>query len=412
MWRLNTIHVANCLEAMKLLPTGFCDCCVTDPPYGWKFMGKKWDYEIPGVDVWKEVLRVLKPGAHMLVACGTRTQHRMAVSIEDGGFEIRDVICWHYAQGFSKSLDINKAIDKRGGVEREVSVVKNNAYDGAKRDPEIHWSPAELSKIVECGLHKTLHGLPETIPTKEGAKKWNGWGTALKPATEFWTLARKPLEENTITGNVLKFGVGGLNIDACRIPPGDGKGREYSVKRLNPGATLNNTEGNGWPADKGAALYWGVMKAGRFPANLILDEFMAGEMDKHSGLLTSGQPMGLRKAGNNVYGQYAPGQEVTGYGDSGGASRFFYVAKADAAERGPGNTHPTVKPLALMNYLLKLICPIEPRRIVLEPFAGSGTTCIAARLLGLDFVAFESNVDYARIAENRLSKELGLFYGG
>lgn len=369
MLEVNRIHCMDCLEGMKQLADNSADCCVTDPPYGQRFMGKVWDSQIPSIEVWREVRRVLKPGAHLLAACGTRTQHRMAVNIEDAGFEIREIVCWHYGQGFPKSLDIGKAIDKEAGATR-----------------------------ISPG------------PITENAKKWDGWGTALKPATEFWTLARKPIEEKTIAQNVLKYGTGGLNIDACRIPGGDAQGGEYTVKRLKPGATLNKTGGVWRLAEKDAQLYWGVMKAGRFPANLILDEFMAAEMDGQTGILESGKPMGIRKAQNKIFGQYAPGQEVTGYGDSGGASRFFYVAKADAEERGSGNDHSTVKPLTLMQYLIKLVCPIEPGRIVLEPFAGSGSTCIAARLLGIDFMAFELDARHVAIAEQRLRNELGLFY--
>lgn len=412
----NRIYQMDCLEGMRELGDASCDCCVTDPPYGIRFMGRKWDYEIPGFDVWKEVLRVLKPGAHLLCACGTRTHHRMAVNIEDAGFEIRDVICWHYGSGFPKSLDISKAMDKQAGPEREVIGVKTGKggenLNRISRDSANDAYNAKGCGAFGKGARQIDVALPVTTPATDGAKKWEGWGTALKPATEFWTLARKPLEEKTIADNVLRYGTGGLNIDSCRIDAEDAKGGEYTVKRLKPGATLTKTGGNWRLSEKDAILYQGVMKAGRFPANLIMDEFMAGEMDKQSGILTSGQPSGKRKATNNVYGQYAPGQEITGYGDSGGASRFFYVAKADTAERGSGNNHPTVKPLTLMHYLLKLICPIEPGRIVLEPFAGSGTTCLAARLLGVDFMAFELYEEHVRIAEGRLRRELGLFYDG
>jgi len=365
MWNLNRILNADCREGLKELPDALADCCVTDPPYGIRFMNRKWDYEIPAVAVWQKVWRVLKPGAHLLCACGTRTQHRMAVNIEDAGFEIRDVICWHYGSGFTKSMNLSKAIDKAAGFGDVDS------------------------------------------PVTDAAKKWVGWGTALKPATEFWTLARKPLEEKTIARNVMKFGVGGLNIDTCRISwPGNipptigtpgwgGPNKKFTAAPGAEGPTIQRTEPN---------------DLGRFPANLILDEFMAGEMDAQSGFLVSGNPVGKRKTQNKIYGPYATGQDVTGYGDSGGASRFFYVAKADSAERGPGNHHPTVKPLTLMHWLVNLVCPVEPGRIVLDPFAGSGTTCIAARQLGLDFIAFELDAGYARMAENRLRDTMGVFY--
>ena len=225
-------------------------------------------------------------------------------------------------------------------------------------------------------------------------------------------MARKPLGESTVAENVVRHGTGVINIDGCRIEAPDAQGGAYTVRRLKPGATLNKTGGNWRPEEEDAPLYEGEMKAGRFPANVILDEFMAAEMDRQTGELASGTPTGVRKAMNNIYGQYAPGQAVTGYGDTGGGSRFFYVAKADAAERGQGNNHPTVKPMTLMHYLIKLICPIEPGRIVLEPFAGSGTTCIAARKLGIDFMGFEVDAGSAAIADRRLRDELGLFYDG
>jgi hypothetical protein len=397
MLAVNRIYEMDSLEGMRQLPDECCDCCVTDPPYGIRFMGKRWDYEIPAVEVWKEVLRVLKPGAHLLCACGTRTQHRMAVNIEDAGFEIRDVICWHYGQGFPKSMNVALAIDKHGGAIGDRGKAFRTAGAGDRDDLQERNGSA---------------GMAYESPITNEAKQWNGWGTALKPATEFWTLARKQLGEKTVAENIVRHGIGGLNIDASRISAPDAQGGSYMVKRLKPGATLNKTGGNWRPEEEDAELHQGEMKEGRFPANLILDEFMAREMDEQTGILSSGMPAGFRKATNNIYGKYAPGQDVTGYGDSGGASRFFYVAKADATERGIGNNHPTVKPLALMHYLIKLICPLEPERIVLEPFAGSGSTCIAARQLDLKYIAFELDAAHIRIAQNRLRSELGLFYDG
>jgi DNA modification methylase len=389
MLAVNRIHNMDCLDGMKLLPDNCCDCCVTDPPWGIKFMGSKWDYEIPAVEAWREVWRVLKPGAHLLCACGTRTQHRMAVNIEDAGFGIRDVICWHYGQGFSKSLDISKAMDRQAGSERKI--IGHVSRPGK-----------------EAGRYGVFAGNNAvSIPESNEAKQWGGWGTALKPATEFFTLARKPLEEKTVAENVVRFGTGGLNIDASRIELSEGDDSRLGGK-------------GSWASEGMAKNAYGdyvgervhSSPLGRFPANLILDEFAAREMDEQSGILTSGQPVGKRKAQNKIYGAYATGQDITGYGDSGGASRFFYIAKADAVERGRGNNHPTVKPLTLMSYLVKLICPIESGKIVLEPFAGSGTTCIAARQLGVDFMAFELSAEYVGIAENRLRDALGLFYEG
>ncbi len=201
----NIIHLGKAETILPTLQSGSVDSCVTDPPYGLKFMGKKWDYEIPSVSLWKEVLRVLKPGGHILVACGTRTQHRMAVNIEDAGFEIRDIVSWWYGSGFPKSLDVSKAIDKQAGAEREIVGEKSS-------------DPLRFKKYKEQdGCERLTFGNNITAPSTEAAKQWEGWGTALKPACELWTLARKPLSESTVAENVLKHGTGGINIDGCRI---------------------------------------------------------------------------------------------------------------------------------------------------------------------------------------------------
>ncbi|HTR29916.1 MAG TPA: DNA methyltransferase [Puia sp.] len=391
---VNTIYQGDCLFGLREWPDGFVDACVTDPPYGIAFMGKKWDHQVPGVDVWSEVLRVLKPGAHLLCACGTRTQHRMAVNIEDAGFEIRDVICWHYGSGFPKSLDISKAIDKAAGAEREVIGEKG-------LHPSKDWS-SDGSKKYRWDKRPFEEANALYAATTEDAKKWEGWGTALKPATEFWTLARKRLEGKTVAENIVRYGTGGLNIDGSRIESTEKLGRINNPREERSVTSFNLSK-------EKQALAKSDGAGGRFPANLVLDEFMAAEMDRQTGVLTSGKPAGQRNAQNKIYGQYGTGMDVTGYGDSGGGSRFFYVAKADGAERGPGNNHPTVKPLALMQYLIKLICPLETGRLVVDPFAGSGSTCIAARLLGVDFIGFEWQMEYLKIAEERFRRELALF---
>lgn len=477
---LNKILHQDCLEGLRSLPNNRIDCCVTDPPYGIRFMGKKWDYEIPGVPVWEEVLRVLKPGGHILVACGTRTQHRMAVNIEDAGFEIRDVICWHYGSGFPKSLDISKAIDKMGDQNKDYVDLSEELCTYLKRSRHaLSLSTIQLGEHFKTHPDRINHGgcitnwerghgLPTmsqweklksilslrddrfislierailkrfpaereivgtydndmggfagdrlgssggdiTIAKTEEAIKWDGWGTALKPATEFWTLARKPLSEKTIAQNVIKHGTGALNIDTCRIESPDIEvGVPYTVRRLKPGATLNKTGGNWRPGEADSKTFTGESKSGRFPANLILDDFMAEEMDQQSGSLTSGKPVGSTKAEASFFGRYKSSIPITGYGDTGGASRFFYVAKPSAEERGD-TKHPTVKPQTLIQYLIKLICPIEAGRIVLDPFAGSGSHCIAARKLGLDFVAHEREEHSCKEANDRLQKEMGLF---
>jgi DNA modification methylase len=202
---INLLH-GDCLEQMKTLEDNSVDSIVSDPPYGISFMAKKWDYDVPSVEVWKEAMRVLKPGGHALIACGTRTQHRMVVNIEDAGFEIRDVVSWIYGSGFPKSLNISKAIDKAAGAEREVigdhPSINGTGKKWRKNGAEVEY----VTKPVQL-----------TVPATDAAKQWDGWGTALKPSSEFFTLCRKPLSEKTVAANVLKWGTGGINIDACRV---------------------------------------------------------------------------------------------------------------------------------------------------------------------------------------------------
>ena len=187
------------------MPDNSVDAIVTDPPYGISFMAKKWDYDVPKVDVWQEAMRVLKPGGHALIACGTRTQHRMVCNIEDAGFEIRDVVSWIYGSGFPKSLNVSKAIDKAAGAEREDMGPTPYANKGRTNNNNAYGEPTASNQERI------------TAPATEAAKQWDGWGTALKPACEFFTLARKPLSEKTVAANVLKWGTGGINIDGCRV---------------------------------------------------------------------------------------------------------------------------------------------------------------------------------------------------
>ena len=210
-----TLLNGDCLEQMKQLPDNSVDGIVTDPPYGISFMAKKWDYDVPSVEVWKEAMRVLKPGGHALIACGTRTQHRMVVNIEDAGFEIRDVVSWIYGSGFPKSLNISKAIDKAAGAKGHDSVGFN-----------VAGKTGGLGRIQRPELRSDHPDYVKPTGITEAAQQWDGWGTALKPACEFFTLARKPLLEKTVAANVLKWGTGGINIDGCRVKAnGENMGR-------------------------------------------------------------------------------------------------------------------------------------------------------------------------------------------
>lgn len=377
-----------------MCPSDYFDSCVTDPPYGWKFMGKKWDYEIPKVDLWEEVYRCMKPGAFILVACGTRTQHRMAVNVEDAGFEIRDIITWHYGSGFPKSLNIGKAIDKLQGNERIIIETGNTIPD------------------IRSNNYKNSHDKEKLKETaSKGTSKWEGWGTSLKPATELWTLARKPLE-GTVANNVLKYGVGGLNIDGCRIE----SGTEHFQGKV--GAKVTESE---WRNNSGfnKPFIANDNPLGRFPANVIFDEFTGALLDQQSGILKSGDSKGFKgESSGYLYGKYANNQidPNTIYADSGGASRFFYCAKASGSERDKGlndidlftqkdssitkNNHATVKPILLMRYLVKLITPANG--LCVDPFSGSGSTGIACKLEGFDYIGIEMDKHFCEVSEKRI----------
>ena len=351
------IHHGDCAEVLKTLPDNSVDSIVTDPPYGLRFMNKHWDADVPSVDIWRECLRVLKPGGHLLSFAGTRTQHRMAVAIEDAGFEIRDMIAWVYGSGFPKALDISKAIDKAAGAEREVVGVSPN--DRPKS--QVKGGKA-FDRAMDHGQeHATLQ---ITAPATPEAQQWAGWGTALKPALEPITMARKPLSEGTVAANVLQHGTGALNVDGCRVETTDsycypngpgGKSHHYSSKKRSIEVRPNPTESN---------------PLGRWPANLIHDG-----SDEVTELL-------------------------------GQAARFFYCPKASRRERGKGNNHATVKPIDLMRYLCRLVTP--PGGVVLDPFMGSGSTGIAAKMEGFRFIGIEREAEYVEIAIARIAGALSL----
>ena len=397
-----TIYHGDCREVLRSLPDASVDSVVTDPPYELGFMGKRWDASgiAYDADLWTEALRVLKPGGHLLAFGGTRTWHRLAVAVEDAGFEVRDSIAWLYGSGFPKSLDVSKAIDKAAGAEREVigpgrwNVVKG---DNAKQSESL---------IRPGGKHD------ETAPATPDAARWSGWGTALKPAFEPVVVARKPLT-GTVAANVLEHGVGGLNIDGCRIPSND------VIPRMTGKGILGGTSdgwNSPWKSDPAAVARRqeradeAIEKAnrlGRWPANVVLDEDQADALDKQSGnrpgAVSNGSKTRDGLAGSSTF-KIHERQQAPGYADQGGASRFFYVAKAPARERPKidGIAHPTVKPLTLMRWLCRLVTP--PGGTVLEPFAGSGTTIEAALLEGFHVVAIEREDDYLPLIAARLER--------
>ena len=338
-----TLYCADCKDVLPLLKE--IDACVTDPPYGLSFMGKQWDYDVPGVDIWTQIHDVLKPGSHLLSFFGSRTYHRGAIPIEDAGFEIRDQLMWLYGSGFPKSLNIGKAVDKLQGNEREVVGVSENEKDFrdlGKNTKEIHG----LDKLgVGVGASR------KSIDITKGNSEWEGWGTALKPSHEPIVMARKPFK-GTVAENVLEHGTGGINIDECRVEScGDHK---RTFQPTNNSRNIYGEQTGFQPSNKD----------GRFPANVMHD-------------------------GSDVV------QDV--FGDK---SRYFYCAKASKKDRDEGNNHPTVKPTELMRYLCRLVTP--QGGVVLDSFMGSGSTGKAAIAEGFGFVGVEMDEDYFEIACARI----------
>ncbi len=507
-----TLHVGDCREVMASMDAESVDAVVTDPPYELGFMGKGWDYSGVSFDpaTWGECWRVLKPGGHLLAFGGTRTYHRLVCAVEDAGFEIRDTIAWMYGSGFPKSLDVSKALDKANGRRFEdrfalgrhirdrreaLGLTRKEVNDwfgysdgvehwerqdrsGARVPTAADWAvladrlglsdeywplveraEAEREKIGEGVSGATAiwsdGGMGQfdiTAPATDEAARWQGWGTALKPAHEPIVVARKPLV-GTVAANVSEHGVGGLNIDGCRIGtdpgytyPNGPQGNTFTVGAGPDGSRSDPVESN---------------SAGRWPANVVLDEEAAALLDQQTGDVGGGYGS-TRGASDSEWNSTdrtkSPGQtirgdgRVVGFGDSGGASRFFYVSKAGREERNAGlngmeerptvtaagsadrcrlcgrqrvnmpgseclcdepewekrathtaaaNHHPTVKPLDLMRWLVRLVTP--PDGLILDPFTGSGSTGIAAGLEGFRFVGIEQDPEYAAIAEARMA---------
>jgi DNA modification methylase len=468
------------LENLKKLEDNSVDSVVTDPPYGLSFMNKKWDYDVPSVEFWSEVFRVLKPGGHILSFGGTRTYHRMVVNIEDAGFDIRDQIQWIYGSGFPKSHNIGKAVDKLEGNEREVV---GKTSQGDIRGGNLLGS---LKEEVKPRID---------IDKPKGQSPYEGWGTALKPANEPICVARKPLSEKSVAENVLKWGTGGINVDGCRV------GTEFishgTSKADIRGGSLDGSISGSRPRIQVEEH----ITEGRFPANIILecicDEVIKGDkgevkksnndkmwnsdlfgqrkegdhytdkgdihtnpmcpcrlLDEQSGVSKSikSKRGGAVDSNSKTYNWNNGDDKVIdmyecGFTDKGGASRFFYQAKVSKKERNLGldefcsvvgdvnnisgkrlkcricdkwyitsdnckcetpdwiepstkNFHPTIKPITLMSYLCRLITP--EGGVVLDPFMGSGSTGIAARLEGFDFIGMEMDEDYVKIAEARI----------
>ncbi len=477
MLELNRLYNMDCRNGLKLLDDNSIDSIVTDPPYELGFMGKKWDSTgiAYNVDLWREALRVLKPGGYLLAFGGTRTYHRMTCAIEDAGFEIRDCIQWIYGSGFPKSMDISKAIDKRGGemvgwfgkwlrewrtenniTQKEIAALfpsKTGGLTGCVANWELglnmptseqfnlicktfglpfqNMEEAEREVVGKGISGKTaiwqeqggMGNFDVTIPATDAAKQWQGWGTALKPANEPIVVARKPIS-GTVAENVLKWRTGGINIDECRLEP-------TGIQRVRK-AGSEFGQNSGWNDHANIdTVYDGTQ--GRWPANVIFDEEAAEILDRQSGTLKSGDNCTRKQEGYFVEhgGLGKAGDIQTTYGDIGGASRFFYCAKASQSERNFGcedmpdsdkhttygdykgtpehsanlnskskNFHPTVKPLKLIEYLITLVTP--KGGICLDMFEGSGTHGVACKKLYFNFIGFELSKEYYNIAQKRM----------
>lgn len=346
-------QIVDCIDNLKALPAmdaGCIDAIVTDPPYGLAFMGRSWDKTLPDRRTWTELLRVLKPGGHAVIFGAPRIYHRLAVDVEDAGFEIRDCLMWLFGSGFPKSLDVSKAIDKAAGAERTEVVGKSKRHGGGTMEGHGWNIPAETPDIL--------------APATPEAAAWSGWGTALKPAYEPILLARKPLD-GTVAANVLAHGTGGINVDGCRVGDEDMSPQWDREWRDNTGVFNDGFPQTGRVRGK-------TPPPGRWPANLALDDDGPEEW-----------------------------------------RRYFYCAKASRSEReaglvadsGRANTHPTVKPVALMRWLVRLVTP--PGGLVLDPFCGSGSTGVACVHEGVRFLGLELDAGYAEIARARIAHAKG-----
>lgn len=407
------IDVGDCLAIMRRMPDASVDAVVTDPPAGIAFMGKEWDGNKGGRDQWvawltevmSECLRVLKPGGHALVWALPRTSHWTATALEDAGFELRDVVTHHFGTGFPKSLDVSKQIDKAAGAERTEGA---REWRGGQRQSGILGQNLGTQSLTKYDT-----------PATDEAKQWDGWGTALKPSSEHWILCRKPLAEGTVAANVLAHGTGAMNIDACRVPG------QPEPTRFNP----SKHQHDGWrmAASGEETAHNAAAKDGRWPTNLLLshagdcgiecvEACPVAEMDAQSGVSKSAKS-GLARIGNRAAGIWADERAERGepdnagvrsaFGDSGGASRFFptfrYQSKPPPSEKKQGavtNDHPTVKAVELMRWLCRLITPANG--IVLDPFAGSGSTGVACMMEGFRFIGLEQDPHFCDLARARI----------
>lgn len=436
-----TLHCGDCLDVLAILPENSIDSCVTDPPYhlvsivkrfgsptakpvrvgdinatndlkaaharsAAGFMGKQWDGGdiAQSVDLWRQVYRVLKPGAHLLAFGGDRTFHRMACAIEDAGFEIRGTIAWMFGSGFPKSHDVSKGIDRAAGAKRKiVGEIVCGDVEAAKQNG-VTMAAADANKNNKAIFGYGIEQITE--PSTDAARQWQGWGTALKPAMELICVARKPLSESTIAANVLKWGTGAINIGSCRIETDRRPAREVHAMRddveYNGNSLAGRVDGS---LQSSKAI--GTTNIGRWPANVIHDgseevvgmfpDSKAAYINQESATAKLAERKPTQRRGVTSFDDGKPCSTL--YVDQGSAARFFYTAKADADDR-LGSKHPTVKPLDLMQYLVRLVTP--KGGTVLDPFAGTGTTGEAAWREGMNAVLIEREAEYQADIRRRM----------
>lgn len=391
---MKQIYQGNSKSQLQNLDDQSIHSVVTDPPYELGFMDRDWDESGIAFDeeFWSEVRRVLKPGGHVLSFGGARTHHRLMVAIENSGFEIRDTLMWVYASGFPKSHNVNRGIDKELGREDEREVVGTE-----QRLNE----PSGLVKAGRGSESREKITREITAPASEEAKKWEDWGTALKPCYEPIVLARKPLSEDTIAQNTLKHSTGAINIDGCRMPTDDDTQRQAGDRQSD---TYEEAGGMFKPG-KGAVS--GGHEDGRWPTNFFIGERTSVLLDKQGGKTKSQvrNPTGDTQGSDRVaMGEVTtPDTTERGYNDSGGISRYFYSPKPHKKEKNIGcedNYHPTVKPIELTSYLIRMVTPEEGK--VMDPFLGSGTTALAAILEDREFIGIELDNEKADLSKQRV----------
>ena len=441
------VEQGDCRDIMRTLPDNSVDAIVSDPPYGLSFMGKAWDHGVPGVEFWTEALRVAKPGAHLVAFGGTRTYHRLAVAIEDAGWDVRDCLSWLYGSGFPKSLAVDKAIDKRGGyphlaaqigealrmaresrgltvgecdkrfcggttnwswfegrpkgqrapttqtfaaIAAEWPEVAHLAEAVAEAEREVVGRDTKARSTAGASALPTMGGSVEykswdiTAPATDAAKRWHGWGTALKPAWEPIILARKPLT-GTVAANVTQYGTGAINVDGCRI---------------GTDTVTINTFDNGAKPFGGAVgePYTMRTQVGRWPANVCLDEDAAALFPESRFFYTAKASRREREAG--LDGMPERTKRILNGGIP-SAVNSDPIGMSGGGDRQARNNHPTVKPIALMRWLCRLVTP--PNGLVLDPFNGSGSTGCAAVLEGFRYIGCELEAEYVEIARRRIA---------